>query len=293
MITQAEEYIVQENYEDGMEQYKEAIRLLPAEPGAYKALAQIYIDRANYKEAILLLKEAGTKTKDSELEEMLLSTAELKVTQEQKEWALTELFKALKERNIDELLSIMRQDEYQTLIKAEEAIFYEAGEGDTTKSNGLIVNKDESLYYGNVINGVKKGAGIYFIKTSNDYGTGYYYYEGEWNNNIPNGAGKTVDVQMLKSEDNGLYEDMTVTTGTFYEAFEDGAMEKYFYINGEETERLSYYTKKGIPMPADQTNPVVTDKSYSLGFLFKGDENTKKEYMVEPGTIFGVKPYIK
>jgi hypothetical protein len=239
-----------------------------------------------------VLRDGVTQSKDGELEEMLLSTAELKVTQEQKEIILSDLLQALKERDIDEILSIMRRDGFQILAQTEEPVFYEAGEGDTSKSAGLMINGDGNLYYGSVINGVKKGVGIYFMRTSNSYGTGYYYYEGEWNNDIPNGAGKIVDVQMLKDEDNGVFEDMTVTEGTFYKALEDGTMEKYFYRNGEETGRLSYHAKKGTPLPADGTNPAVAAKPYSLGFIYEKEEKTEKEYLVEQGTIFGVKPYI-
>jgi tetratricopeptide (TPR) repeat protein len=292
LVVQAEEYLVQENYNEGIAKCKEAILLLPEEAAAYKTLAQIYVNQANYNAALLLLREGANKSENKELEEMLLSVAELKVSKEQKQIILADLFQALKESDIDDILSIMRRDEYQILIKADEPVFYEAGEGTPSKNIGLIINEDGSLYYGNIINGMKKGIGTYFMRTSNSYGMGYYYYEGEWNNNFPNGVGKTVDVQMNKKESNTLYEDMTVTSGTFYKGLEDGSMEKRFYRNGEETGSLSYLAKKGIPIPVDGSDSLTAKKAYSIGAIFKEEVRTDQDYMVEPHTIFGVKPYL-
>ena len=290
MIAQAEEYIYQENYEDGFAKYQAAIELMPSETAAYKAMAQIYMDQENYQAAIKVLKKGVNQTKDNEINDMLTSAAELKVAKDNKDLLLSELVNAIKDKNIDIILGIIKLKSFEKLVEVDLPVYY--AEGDLSKNIGLIINKDKSIYFGSIINGTKKGIGIYFIRTCNSYGAGYYYYEGEWNSDIPNGAGKTVEVQMIKKDDQELYEDMVITEGAFSGALENGSMKKYFYKNGEETAWVEYKAKKGIPLPSDGTRPEAAVKDYRIGSLYEGDSDTGQEYQVEPQTIWGVKTFI-
>lgn len=71
MLSQAEEYINQENYKDGIEKYKNAILYLPEEKKAYQALAEVYIARSEYDNAVYLLQSAPKLSGSKELKELL------------------------------------------------------------------------------------------------------------------------------------------------------------------------------------------------------------------------------
>ncbi|MDF2485332.1 MAG: hypothetical protein K0R46_1500 [Herbinix sp.] len=297
LVVQAEEYIYQENYEDGIAEYQEAIELLPTQTAAYKALAQIYILREQYDTAVLLLTEAVDLTKDSELQELLFAATQLEVSEEERENVLSELDNAMEEVNIDQILAVMDTTVFREQISAEAPVYYGTSEGDISKGEGLIIYGDGQVYHGDVVNGVKKGIGIYFMQTDNEYGKGYYYYEGEWNNDIPSGAGTITQVSNQINEAGEIYVDKIVTEGIFYHALEDGNMKKYFYENDVETGKINYLAQNGIPLSKDTTkrgpSPTPATQAYSIGEVYQGSTNTGVEYLVEPDTIWGVEPFLR
>ena len=237
------------------------------------------------------------KTGDSGLKDMLSSAMEQKALLEEKTRIIEELSTALEDKDVEKILSLMALDSFKESVASKKPVSYPTGEGDDDRVQTLIVNNEEEVYYGNMHAGVKQGVGIYFRKTDNSYGPGYYYYEGEWMNDIPNGAGITVEVTMQKDTSGEEYEDMTVTTGNFAKALESGDMNKYFYKNGVESSHISYLARKGIPQSSDTskdtmvTEPVTS--SYSIGALYQGEEKTGEEYIARPYTVWGVKPFLK
>ncbi len=241
MIKQAEEYIYQENYKDGIAQYKQAILLLPAEVAAYDALAQIYIEQGSFNKAIQLLKEALLKIDDNGLKELLDTATQLLEEKKERENMLTGLSVALADRDIDSILTALKTEEFQEKIAADAPVYYGTGEGDISKGTGMVIYNDTTIYYGDFVGGIRKGSGIYFIMTSSENGQGYYYYDGEWNNDIPNGIGETVEMKPLK-KDGKIYEDKTVISGSFYNALESGSMKQVHYEDGVEIDQNSYST---------------------------------------------------
>ncbi|MDF2905673.1 MAG: hypothetical protein K0R34_994 [Herbinix sp.] len=297
MVTQAAEYVYQENYEDGIAKYKEAIRLLPSQTAAYKALAQIHIEQEEYYTAVTLLTEAVEITGDKELRELLDSAIELKEENEERENVLSELYKAMGDMNIDQIIAVMETNVYREQIASDAPVFYGASEGDISKGEGMIVYDEKQLYYGDMVNGVKKGKGIYFMVIEKEDDLSYYYYEGEWNNDIPNGAGKVTIVRNEENDDGESYVSKTITEGIYYNALEDGTMRKYFYVDGNETGRVGYLAQNGRPLSKGTTkrvpSPTPATKAYSVGEIFKNGENTGEDYLADPNTIWGVMPFIR
>lgn len=297
MVAQAKEYIYQENYEDGITKYKETIILLPSEAVAYKALAQIYIDQKNYNEAVLLLSDGVELSNDSELKELLETAKKLKEAEEEKANVITELYNALKNKDLDKITAVMNITVFQEMLATDAPIYFGNAEGDSSFNDVMIIYDEEKVYYGQIGNDVKKGSGIYFMLTTNSYGQGYYYYEGEWSNDLPNGAGKTVDVSNKQNGNGEVYEDMTVAEGVYYNALEDSAMNRYFYANGVETGRIEYLAQNGVPLSMDSLNlvpsPTPATESYNISEVYQGEEKTGEKYPVEPNTIWGVKPFFK
>ncbi len=297
MVVQAEEYIYQENYDDGIAKYKEAILLLPSQTAAYKALSQIYMEQRDYDKAVTLLTEAVGLTGDKELRELLGTAIELKADEEERMNVLSELYKAMNDRDIEQILAIMQTNVYLEQISPDAPVYYGTGEGDISTGEGLIVYKDNQLYYGGMVNGVKKGIGTYFMLTGKEDGSSYYYYEGEWNNDIPSGAGKVTSVSREENDAGDLYISKTVTEGNYYNALEDGIMKKYFYENDNETGRIQYIAQNGIPLSKGTLkrvpSPTPASKPYSIGELYRNGQNTGEDYLVKPNVIWGVDPFIR
>lgn len=297
MVAQAEEYVYQENFEDGIEMYQEAIRLLPYQTTAYKNLSQIYLEQGRYNEAVLLLTDALDRTGDTELRELFDTAREEKEAEDERENVLAELQKAMEEQDFDQILAVMDTNIFRKQIAASVPVYYGTSEGDISKGEGLIIYKGDQIYYGEVVNGAKKGVGIYFMLTKNAYGQGYYYYRGQWDNDIPSGAGKVTIVCNQKNKSGDIIVSKTVTEGIYYNALEDGTMNKYFYENDKETGRVRYQVQNGVPLSKGTTqrasSPALEEKAYSIGEIYRKGKNTGEDYTVDPGTSWGVEPFLR
>ncbi len=296
LVTQASEYIYQENYEDGITKYQEAIIMLPQEEMAYRGLAETYITLKRYSEAVLILQNAIMIKSNNVLEDLLEEAAALKAAEDQRNNILLELYSALEDRDIDKVTTVMELSFFKEDIAGSTPIYHGINEGDIKKDFGMIVYDREKVYCGEIENGIKKGRGIYFVRLENKNGSGYYYYEGEWDNDIPNGVGKTEEMNVLINDGKEEYESKTVTKGFFYNAVENDTMNKYFYENNEETGRVLYIAQDGVPLPSNQKDPFIPSTEtdgYAIGELYLGDVATGKYYFVKPQTVWGVKPFMK
>lgn len=77
LLKQADEYISQENYQDGIAVYKEAIDLIPEESSAYIDLANVYLEQYKYEAAVNLLETAQEKMESKEIDDLLKTALEL------------------------------------------------------------------------------------------------------------------------------------------------------------------------------------------------------------------------
>ncbi|MHB8128228.1 MAG: tetratricopeptide repeat protein [Mobilitalea sp.] len=297
IVTQAAEYIYQENYEDGIAKYKEAILLLPSEEKAYQGLAETYLAQENYNLAVSVLQNALQLVNSAELEDLYKQASELKEIEDERDNILLKLYNALENKDYTQTQAIMNLTSFKERIAIETPIYYGDEEGDISKGYGMIIYDFEKVYFGDIKDGIKKGVGIYFMLTESNLEQGYYCYEGEWNNDIPNGAGKTAEVNILSNETDGKYVSKTVTEGNYDNATENGIMKKIFYTKDEETGWVSYTARNGIPMPSSyqigQPTPAPIAETYEIGELYLGDEPTGEYYSVKPQTMWGVKPFIK
>ncbi len=160
----------------------------------------------------------------------------------------------------------------------------------------MIIYDSRNVYYGDVKDNVREGRGINFLLTEETPELGYYYYDGEWDNDLPNGSGISMEMKVLTDEDGNTYISKTQTEGNYKDAVENGRMLKKFYVQGEDTKRLIYTAQDGIPLPLTKGNdqPVPTSQAgcYVIGILSMENETTKEYYLVEPQTIWGVIPFM-
>jgi len=297
VITEAAEYIYQENYEDGIKKYEEAIKLLPKEEQAYSALAATYISMEEYQKAVTLLQGVLVQVKSDELEGLLEEAFEMITAIKVREKILSDLYEAIDEVDTNKIMELLSTDIFKEKIVAKTPVYYNpVGEGNLVNGHGLIIYDSEHIYYGEIRERMKKGSGLYFMLSSKIDVQGYYYYQGEWNHDIPNGTGKTVEETTLLNAEGKLTSSTTVTEGVFSNGTENGSMHKYFYTDGKETGNVTYVAKNGKPVAITEDNglPILAEegKPYAIGKLFLGENWGGEYYYVEPITSWGVKPFI-
>lgn len=297
IVEEASEYIYQENYNDGIAKYQKAINIVPNEDEAYIGLAETYITLRKYESAIYILRNALKIVKNKTLVELLDTAIEKKEAEDSRKQILEELYRSLEQLDIDRINEIIESKEYKETIAIDSPIYYsELGEGNISNGHGMIIYNQNTVYAGDLKTGMKKGTGVYFMVTEINKEQGYYYYIGEWSNDIPNGAGKTEEEYSEIDQEGRRTVKKIITEGTFYNAAENGSMHKTFFMNDIETGKVTYNAFDGVPQPKVTKNgkpiPIMKGKSYQIGVLYKDNKPTKEGYNVEPGTYWGVKPFL-
>jgi tetratricopeptide (TPR) repeat protein len=299
MVSDADEYIYQENYEDGIRKYQQAIKLLPKESQAYTGLAQTYLDLGEYKKAMVLLESALKNVQNDELYNLYDKAVAYVEEIEARASILNEIYEGVNQLDMQLLINLLNSDSYKDRIAPEIPIYYGAqGIGEKIVDGyGLVIYENEAIYSGQFSNEVRKGIGTYFMLTT-QYGYGsFYYYHGVWSNGLPNGEGTTVEEIGYTDKEGKQHMKKTVTEGIYYNGVENGSMHKYLYLDGVETGNVEYTAHNGIPTPMKgdqrQTVPNLNGEPYDIGRLYLNGKSTGEYYKAVPGAIWGVKLFIK
>lgn len=296
IVAQAEEYIYQENFKDGIKTYKEAAILLPQESAAYMGLAKAYISMDDYEDAMITLQDALELKQNSELSSLLAEVTQHMSDEEERKKILSELYSAMRARNIESVSTTMKLDFFLEKIAPETPIYYGVDKEDMSLGAGMAIYDSQTIYFGEFRNGLRNGNGFFVVMPESEEEAGYYYYEGNWNLDLPQGSGKTVEMKILENDSGKSYESKVVTEGAFMNGAENGTMIKYFYSNDEETGRLTYTARNGVPVPekySGSLQSILQKKNpYSLGEILLDGESIGEEYQVEPNTLWGVKTFI-
>jgi len=307
LMSQAAEYILQENFKDGEKKYLEAINLLPYEPSAYVELANIYLAQSRYDDALRLLSDIINHSNDQELFDTYNKAKEQKTVNEEVGNVLNSLITALKKRDFNSVLTIMETDFFIENFTDEENEVYFNTKKEAHANNeeadklidgvNLIIYDRLSLFYGDVQSGKLSGSGIYLKLREGGRSEGYSFYDGEWSRNQPNGAGKYIVVESYTGDDGNQHESKTKTEGNYINALEEGGMTKYFYLDGKELSKLFYNAKNGIPLPmprtANSSYPEPEEGHYIIGELYVNDAPSGEYYSVSKNTVWGVTELMK
>lgn len=298
IVKEADEYIYQENYKDGIKKYKKAIKLKPLSNIAYLELSKAYLALKKYDQVISLMQEARKIFTDDEIDSMLKKATELKAAEDERKRILAQLYKAFHPLNAEKVTELMKQVFFRKEIATDTPVYYsDFGEGELTKGTVMIIYNNSSIYNGNINDSMRKGSGVFFVLSNSKSGQGYYYYEGEWNNDIPEGIGKTEELAYKSNNKGSKYRLITVTDGNFMNGYENGFMKKTFYRSGKDTEYILYQADNGKPVPfIDENNKqgdIQEGQSYAIAMLYKKEKPSGKYYMVESNIVWGVKPFIK
>ncbi|MBH1941917.1 tetratricopeptide repeat protein [Mobilitalea sibirica] len=298
IILEASEYIYQENYEDAMKSYDTARMLLPEEDSAYAGLADVYIKQERYEDAIRLLQDALSKIHSDLLKEWLDKASLLKEEHDKIELTKSELYLAVNGLDINKIQEIMKKPFFIEKVASGEPIFYNPmGDGNITNGYGLIIYDHQNVYLGGLKDGKKKGMGIYFtLLNGNAEDLGYFYFQGDWNYDVPNGIGKTEEVMVYVNIDGETDKSTVITEGNFFGGRENGQMNKHFFRNGEKWGNVMYTSLDGVPIPfTDEDGRQIIDyenNQYAIGILYRENKPTGDYYNVEFGTMWSVESYL-
>lgn len=298
VVTEASEYIYQENYEEAIKKYQEAVNLIPEEEAAYSGLAEAYITIGEYEKAVNSLDKILEASNDRQLRELYTKASSLLEEKKEREAVLLELYRAVSKANADKIVEIMNSTFFVDKIAVGAPVYYStSGEGTIPSEEGMIIQDDKNIYYGGIKEGMKKGFGIHFMLLQSKEEQGWYYYIGEWNNGIPNGKGETKEELKVSKQSGQTYRSKVITKGNFVNGLEDGTMHKYYYTDGNETGDIRYSVKKGIPVPLldEEGNEIVYEdmKQYAIGEIYLDGEPLGEYYIVDNNTVWGVRAYTK
>jgi tetratricopeptide (TPR) repeat protein len=298
MVEEAKEYIYQEQFDDGVKKYLEAARMMPEEASAYKGLAETYLEKEDYKKAIQVLKKALKSVKSDVLKDTMKKAQDLQMTKIQRRSFFSKIYHAAVGVDAKQLVKYMNSKYFTKELVFDEPIYYsKAGDDKPVNGTAMILLNSKSLYAGEIGGGQKAGTGVYFTLKESKGERGYYYYQGKWKKDMPNGNGKTVEETIGIDKSGNRHRIKMVTSGTFAKGLENESMVKQFYTDEVETGNVSYVAHAGIPDPATNTRgtPLFTRNRayYAIGMLFLGDKATGKYYYIKENTRWGVKPFMK
>jgi len=298
IITVAAEYIYQENYEDAIKKYLLAISLKPDIESAYIELAKTYLTLEKYEEAMLLLQSAVKRINSAALDELYEEASLLKQEEDESQRILSEMYQAMVEFDINKTKELMNLSFFQEKIAIKSPIYYGVvGEENISEGYGMIIYDGASVYCGNIKNGMKDGAGVYLVITDPDADMGYYYYQGKWSNDKPNGLGKTEEETTQIDDAGGKHSYLVVTNGGFINGYESGTLHKHIYSDRKEIGSVTYIAQMGIPIPLlDESGQQMWDDQkieYIIGWMYLNEEKTDEYYSVKPTPLWGVKPFLK
>jgi len=294
MLSKASEYIYQENYEEAINLFNQAIWLMPDLDRAYNQMAEFYILIEDYYTAKYLIHNYLRSHNSEESEEVLEKIDKLIQLRERKEELLNELYTALSVVDIETIINIINDPFFVEDIAIEAPLYYNPlGDMNTSFGYGMYIADKNNIYVGGFRDKMKEGIGVQFINIEGKRKQEYYYYQGEWNYNSPYGMGKTYEeVRLIDSAGN---EQITtiITSGLFLYGVESGGMKKNFFENGEEIGSVKYNVLDGKVEPLKDINgqPIKSSEpgKYVIGEIYRNNKGTGEYYSVENGTTFSVK----
>lgn len=95
LVTKAKEFAYQENYQDAILEYKEAIALIPKEVQGYIELAEIYLEQKKYDDTINLLAKINNEIYNEDIRKIFDKAVELKEEESKRQEALNNFYDTL------------------------------------------------------------------------------------------------------------------------------------------------------------------------------------------------------
>ena len=293
IILMASEYIYQENFEEAINSFNEAIWLLPEKDSAYNQMAELYITLKDFDTAKALLQNYLRSNISQASQEILNKANDLIAQRKEKERVLNELYTALSVVDIDAITKIMEDAFFVDVIVGAEPFYYSpSGNMNLNWGYGILISDKNTIYSGGFKNGMREGIGIQFILHEEVKDTIWYYYHGEWEQDMPNGMGRTAEASFEKDAEGKWQRITTETSGVFLYDMDNGTMNKIIHADGVK-KSVSYTVKKGVPDAYldENSQPIQTElpNRYVIGQIYIDNKPTGEYYSVKYGTKFKLK----
>jgi len=169
--------------------------------------------------------------------------------------------------DLDGVKDIIRTDEYIAMseeIIGDDSLYYYGEKDDSGNYNGVGVGvyKNGYYYYGEYVNNVRSGNGIWMRAIySASSSIGSYIYDGEWADNKPNGKG-TATSNFFKDKIDATGLAKQVITGNYSNGLEEGKMSMVGTSKSGATYKYSYETTAGVAKKINDKDTGVKGQYY-------------------------------
>ncbi|MBR1471856.1 MAG: tetratricopeptide repeat protein [Lachnospiraceae bacterium] len=231
--TMGDKALEDRNYAEAITYYKEALEKDPMDAQLYLSIAKAYDKQGDVDAAYHMLEKGYRKTEDAEIEKEIEKMAEdmspiltdtgsggddggTEDTPRQRQIALLQqAYELLSAGDYEGMCDVDGSEEADLVIaelKGDHVIYIpeEQSRGTGVGTGVYRVASGYFFYYGEFVNGERKGHGVSFWWN----GHGYETYDGEWNLDAPNGRGTASVVELYGYEER--------YTGNFVDGLEDG-----------------------------------------------------------------------
>lgn len=145
------------------------------------------------------------------------------------------------------------------------------------------------VYYGDFSNGIRNGAGTWVGAN----GEKYYWFEGAWSDDSPNGNGNVIEYTTTEYKDsNQVY--ISETTGNYVKGLLDGNFtQKHTHVDGMTTYYDTPTATNGILNSIPDEHGIADEGEYlvSIGKIL--NENDGKIYWISNGETYGIEGFYK
>ena len=294
--------------DDALLCYQHALELDPDNKTAYWSIANIYEIRGDEDKMLEVLHQGFSDTGDDSMnakvfaieeerariqaeEEARIAEEEAKRAEEEARVAkldpLKELFEA---KDYDALKEKLREEEYVAF--SEEVIgdnSYYSGSRDVDgrrEGYGVAVYENGYFYYGQFHEDKRSGNGVLFRANYPESSSiGSFIYDGEWDNDRPNGAG-TCKSNYFKDRISASDFATKEISGNYKDGLEDGAMTLTGVKRNGEKRVFKYTYKDGIAEKSSNENSGVK------GQYIIAQTDDKSESLTSDGSKRGVEGFI-
>lgn len=175
------------------------------------------------------------------------------------------------EGDLDGAADLMHQTDYVAMCDSlDDGFYYYEDEG-----TAVAVYPNYFYYYGGWSEGLRTGNGVWMrVVYADDISTVRYLYEGEWENDTPNGSGhivRTNDINKMDIQPGRSSAVVTEVTGNFTNGLIDGSLTLVWHMNTGNTHVWHLEAEKGVyieqPLPEQFKNhrQQMNSDSYFVG----------------------------
>ena len=241
-------YLEEENYEQAIVEFDKAIAIDPMSADAYLGKAEAYIAIGDLDAAMETLQAGYEITKDEALKAKLDEIYSIKQIEEGKAKAyadMQKLYELLEAEDYKGARAEADKIEYQYLAETvSDTYIYCPGQEASLSGEGVgIYGENKYLYFGNYVNGIREGIGVYIWtdNLSEKTESVVTVYVGEWKNDKPNGQGEII-CQTVEIWGNGTWD----LKGNLVDGLWNGEVERHLIQDEDIVFNLTFSTENGI-----------------------------------------------